>query len=96
MLGLIRAFAAVGGADPAKRQEMLALGISEALHNTALGLSIAVLAIVFHLVLGGMAKKLVADLESFSMKLENFLVFHARSNSNTSTAAVSNPVRGVK
>jgi biopolymer transport protein ExbB/TolQ len=78
VLGLIRAFAAVSGADPAKRQEMLAMGISEALHNTALGLGIAVVAIIFHLILSGMAKKLVGDLEGFSMKLENFLVMHAR------------------
>ena len=78
VLWLIRAFAAVSGADPAKRQEMLAMGISEALHNTALGLGIAVVAIIFHLILSGMAKKLVGDLEGFSMKLENFLVVHAR------------------
>jgi biopolymer transport protein ExbB/TolQ len=82
VLGLIRAFAAVSGADPAKRQEMLAMGISEALHNTALGLGIAVVAIIFHLILSGMAKKLVADLEGFSMKLENFLVLQVRSNPN--------------
>jgi biopolymer transport protein ExbB/TolQ len=80
VFGLIAAFGAVGGADPAKRQEMLAQGISEALHNTALGLAIAVTAIIFHLILGGMSKKVVADLESFSMKLENFLVLHLRSN----------------
>jgi biopolymer transport protein ExbB len=91
VLGLIRAFQAVGGADPAKRQEMLALGISEALHNTALGLSIAVIAIIFHLVLGGMAKKLIADLESFSMKLENFLVMHARSGGGAAAAAMPPP-----
>jgi biopolymer transport protein ExbB/TolQ len=78
VLGLIRAFAAVAGADPAKKQEMLALGIAEALHNTALGLGIAVIAIVFHLILTGMSKKMTGDLETFSMKLENFLDFHAR------------------
>jgi len=84
VLGLIRAFAAVAGADPAKRSEMLAAGISEALHNTALGLGIAVVAIVFHLILSGMAKRVVADLEGFSMKLENFLVIQVRSNPNLS------------
>jgi len=82
VLGLIGAFAAVSGADPAKRQEMLASGISEALHNTALGLGIAVTAIVFHLVLNGMARKLVSDLEGFSMKLENFLSLQVRTNPN--------------
>ena len=87
VLGLINAFAAVSGADPAKRQEMLAAGIAEALHNTALGLGIAIVAIVFHLILSGMAKKLVADLESFSMKMENFLVLQVRSNPMIAAAA---------
>ena len=87
VLGLIRAFAAVSGADPAKRQEMLAAGIAEALHNTALGLGIAIVAIMFHLVLSGMAKKLVTDLEGFSMKLENFLVLQVRSNPNIAAAS---------
>ncbi len=87
VLGLIRAFAAVSGADPAKRQEMLAAGIAEALHNTALGLGIAIIAIIFHLILSGMAKKLVSDLEGFSMKMENFLVLQVRSNPNIAAAA---------
>jgi len=87
VLGLIRAFAAVSGADPAKRQEMLAAGIAEALHNTALGLGIAIIAIIFHLILSGMAKKLVSDLEGFSMKMENFLVLQVRSNPNFAAAA---------
>ena len=86
VLGLITAFAAVAGADPAKRQEMLAAGISEALHNTALGLGIAVVAIIFHLILSGMAKKLVGDLETFSMKLENFLINQLRTNPNLANA----------
>lgn len=86
VLGLIRSFAAVAGADPAEKQKMLAIGISEALHNTALGLGIAVIAIIFHLVLTGMAKKLVADLEGFSMKLENFLILHARATPATASA----------
>ena len=91
VLGLINAFAAVSGADPAKRQEMLAAGIAEALHNTALGLGIAIIAIIFHLILSGMAKKLVADLEGFSMKLENFLVLQVRSNPNIAAAAANQP-----
>lgn len=86
VLGLIGAFAAVSGADPAKRSEMLAAGISEALHNTALGLGIAVIAIVFHLILSGMAKRLVGDLETFSMKLENFLITQLRTNPNLANA----------
>ena len=86
VLGLIAAFGAISGADPAKRSEMLAAGISEALHNTALGLGIAVVAIIFHLILSGMAKKLVGDLETFSMKLENFLITQLRTNPNLANA----------
>ncbi len=74
VIGLIRSFGAVGSANPAERQTMLAQGISEALHHTAMGLSIAVTAIIFHLILTGMSKKVVSDLELFSMRLENFLL----------------------
>jgi biopolymer transport protein ExbB len=79
VIGLIQAFGAVGSADPAKRQEMLANGISAALHHTAVGLAIAVTAIIFHLVLSGMAKKISTELELFAMKLENFLVVQTKS-----------------
>lgn len=95
VIGLINAFSAVSGADPSKRQEMLAAGIAEALNNTALGLGIAIVAIFFHLILSGMAKKIVTDLEGFSMKLENFLVLQVRSNPNLAAAAAQDP-RGKK
>ncbi|MFH1131994.1 MAG: MotA/TolQ/ExbB proton channel family protein [Pseudomonadota bacterium] len=80
VLGLINAFKGVGAADPAEQKTMLAHGISQALHHTAMGLAIAVSAIIFHLILTGMAKKVVSELELFSMKLENFLVVQARGN----------------
>ena len=63
--------------------------------NTALGLGIAIVAIFFHLILSGMAKKIVTDLEGFSMKLENFLVLQVRSNPNLAAAAAQDP-RGKK
>ncbi|MBW2731875.1 MAG: MotA/TolQ/ExbB proton channel family protein [Deltaproteobacteria bacterium] len=78
VLGLIQAFGALRGLDPAKASAQLAAGISHALHHTAMGLGIAVTAIIFHLILSGMSKKVVSDMELFSMKLENFLVVHAR------------------
>lgn len=86
VLGLITAFGAVSKADPATRQQMLAQGISHALHHTAMGLGIAVTAIIFHLILSGLAKKIVADLELFSMKLENFLIVQTRSGTITAAA----------
>ena len=76
--GLIRAFAAVAFAAPEARSALLSQGISEAMNNTAMGLAIAVVCIIGHLLLGGESKRMVAELESFTMKLENFLVDHSR------------------
>src|SRR5881628_3812974 len=41
--GLIRTFGAIGEANPAEQRERLSTGISEAMYNTAFGLSIALL-----------------------------------------------------
>lgn len=71
--GLIRTFAAVGDANPAERQKQLSEGIAEAMYNTAFGLSIALLCMVGHLLLSTASKKVIADLESFSLKFENLL-----------------------
>jgi biopolymer transport protein ExbB/TolQ len=71
--GLIRTFRAVGDANPAERQRALSNGISEAMYNTAFGLSIALLCMLGHLMLSTASKKVVSDLESFSLKLENLL-----------------------
>jgi biopolymer transport protein ExbB len=71
--GLIATFEAVAHASPAERQQRLSAGISEAMYNTAIGLFIAVLCMVAHLILSSAAKKVVGDLESFSLRLENML-----------------------
>ena len=71
--GLIRTFAAVADANPAERQAKLSHGISEAMYNTAYGLSIALICMLGHLMLSASMKKVVSDLESFSLKFENIL-----------------------
>lgn len=71
--GLIATFDAVANAAPADRQKQLSAGISEAMYNTAMGLFIAVLCMIGHLILSAAAKKVVGDLESFSLRLENLL-----------------------
>ena len=71
--GLIKSFAAVAFAEPAQKSAMLSRGISEAMYNTALGLGIAVLCMMFHLILHGWAKKIKLDLERTTMRLENLL-----------------------
>jgi biopolymer transport protein ExbB len=71
--GLIRTFDAIGDANPAERSKQLSEGIAEAMYNTAMGLSIALLCMVAHLLLASASKRVVADLESLSLKLENLL-----------------------
>jgi len=72
---LITIFRAVGSpaVKPQEKQTMLSNGISEAMYNTAIGLFIAVLCMVAHLILAAAAKRVVGDLESFSLRLENML-----------------------
>jgi biopolymer transport protein ExbB len=76
--GLIRAFAAVAFAEPSQKSALLSKGISEAMYNTALGLGIAVLCMVFHLILHGQQKKIKLDMERSTMKLENLLTLKAK------------------
>jgi biopolymer transport protein ExbB/TolQ len=79
--GLIRAFGAVSAAKPEERTALLSHGISEALNNTAMGLSIAVTCIIAHAFFSAASKKNVADLEAFSMKLENLLAESSKGQS---------------
>src|SRR6201999_3571915 len=81
--GLIRTFASIGDANPADRQKKLSDGISEAMYNTAFGLSIALVCMLGHLLLSAAMKKVVADLEAFSLRFENLL------SDGASTAAQS-------
>jgi biopolymer transport protein ExbB/TolQ len=79
--GLIKAFSAVTAAKPEDKVTLLSNGIAEALNNTALGLGIAVTCIVAHAILSAASKKQTADLEAFSLKLENLLAESAQSSS---------------
>jgi len=73
LTGLINTFSAVAEANPADRQRNLSLGISEAMYNTAYGLGIALVCMVAHLMLSTAMKRVISDLESFSLRLENML-----------------------
>jgi biopolymer transport protein ExbB/TolQ len=70
---LISIFKAVAFAKPQDKQTLLSNGIAEAMYNTAMGLFIAVICMVAHLILSAAAKRVIGDLESFSLRLENML-----------------------
>jgi biopolymer transport protein ExbB len=71
--GLISAFKALQFAAPEQKQALLAAGISEAMHHTAAGLSIAVTCIIAHMLLTNRAKSMIEELEMVSVKVENLL-----------------------
>ncbi len=73
IFGLMDSFLGLSEATPEDRAKLLGAGIAEALYNTAAGLVIAVICIFFHLVLSGIAKRIIGDLDYFSSRLENLL-----------------------
>ena len=75
--GLIQTFASLGAASPEMKQVMLSNGISEAMNNTALGLTIAVVCIIFHLALSTKSRTMVEEVEYNALKLENLLARRA-------------------
>ncbi len=77
VLGLIKAFKAIGFAAPEDKQRLLTDGISEAMNNTAFGLFIAVVCIFGHLIISSQAKGIVEQIELHSLKLENMLARRA-------------------
>jgi len=71
--GLIGTFKSLGAASPEVKQQMLSKGISEAMNNTALGLTIAVTCIVAHLLLNLKSKAMIEEIEFHALRLENML-----------------------
>jgi biopolymer transport protein ExbB len=71
--GLIGTFKSLGAASPDQKQVMLSKGISEAMNNTAFGLTIAVVCIVAHLLLSSKSKAMIEEIEYSALRLENLL-----------------------
>ena len=73
IVGLIGTFKSLGLASPEMKQQMLTKGISEAMNNTAFGLTIAVTCIVSHLLLTSKSKAMIEEVEFNALRLENLL-----------------------
>ena len=74
IMGLIEAFEALERATPENRQRMLSRGIAMAMNTTAFGLIVAIPTMIAHLILGGITKKILNEIDMYSVKLENLLV----------------------
>jgi biopolymer transport protein ExbB len=69
VIGIIRAFGALGSELGPTRYILLSKGISEALINTCGGLGIGITAMIFYAFFRGRAQRLVSDLESATSHL---------------------------
>ncbi len=74
IIGLIEAFEALEKATPENRQRLLAKGIALAMNTTAFGLIVAIPTLVAHLILSGTTKKILDEIDMYSVKLENLLI----------------------
>lgn len=74
VFGLIGAFRAVAKVSAAEKATVLTGVISEAMNCTAFGLLVGIPALFAHLVLAGMTKKIIDELDFYSVKLENLLI----------------------
>lgn len=82
IFGLITSFKGLEGVSPEEKSAFLARGISEALNNTAVGLTIAVACMIGHLLLTTMSKKIIHSMELNASVLENFLLQRGMSGGN--------------
>lgn len=73
IFGLIDVFAAQAMAAPELKSQMLTAGIAHAMNNTAFGLGIAVVCIIFHLMLSASARNIMEGLEYGALRLENII-----------------------
>jgi len=71
IIGLIRAFTAVSGANPAEKADLLSASISVAMNTTAFGLMAAIPLLLIHTLLQTKTTELVDSLEMASVKFLN-------------------------
>jgi biopolymer transport protein ExbB/TolQ len=74
ILGLIRSFGAVANASASEKATELAKGISEAMYNTAFGLTTAIIAIVAYAFLQAKSQHLVDDINETTVSVLNLIV----------------------
>lgn len=84
VMGLIDAFRVVAEAPADQKSALLTKYISVAMNTTAFGLIVAIPGIFLHLMLSGITKKIVDEIDMYSVKLENLLI--TRGKSGTSDA----------
>jgi biopolymer transport protein ExbB/TolQ len=79
VMGLIDAFRVVAEAAPDQRSQLLTKAISVAMNTTAFGLMVAIPGLFLHMLLSGVTKKIIDEIDMYSVKLENLLITRGKS-----------------
>lgn len=87
VMGLIGAFEVVAEAPADQKSALLTKYISVAMGTTAFGLMVAIPAIFLHLVLSGITKKIIDEIDMYSVKLENLLITRGKSGAGQAPGA---------
>ena len=74
VMGLIEAFRAVAEAPADQKSAILTKSIAVAMNCTAFGLMVGIPALFTHMVLAGIVKKIIDEIDMYSVKLENLLI----------------------
>ena len=82
IIGMIGAFSDMATVAPDKRQEALGRNISLAMNTTAFGLIVAIPCMLAHLILTGVTKKIIDEIDLYSVKLENLLISRHKPSSD--------------
>jgi len=74
IMGLIEAFDAVAKAPPDQKTTMLTAAIAIAMNTTGFGLMVAIPTIAAYVFLNNTSKKIIDEIDQYSVKLQNLLV----------------------
>lgn len=77
IIGLIQAFTAVAGANPAEKADLLSASISVAMNTTAFGLMVGIPLLLVHALLQTKTTELIDSLEMASVRVVNLLTEHS-------------------
>lgn len=82
IFGLIEAFKALDSATADQKSKLLAQYISIALNTTAFGLVAGIPCLVAHATLMSITKKIIDEIEEYTVKLQNLLFSRAKGQAN--------------
>ena len=68
----------MAAAAPDQKAALLTKSISIAMNTTAFGLIVAIPCMGAHVILSGITKKIIDEIDQYSVKLENLLIYRGK------------------